>query len=292
MKNKKLIIIAIIFLSLIMVGLSVFFASILKSDFKFKIGLQVSNELILDETYEEKFNKIIIDSTTSEIYFKKSLNDNIKTVIYGDRDYTTVTTNQDTLSIEIASENCIGFCFKQKASKVEIYLPEDFDGAIDIQNDYGDIFIDEFLNANIDIKEDCGDIEILGGNIITIDNNYGDTKIEEANVATINADCGDVTITNTNDAIINSNYGDIKIKAVNNYLNIENDCGDIKIDNIALKQNSHIKDDYGDIEIGNTNEIFIDANTELGKVKIHNNYNKSDITLKIENDCGDIKVNN
>ena len=73
---------------------------------------------------------------------------------------------------------------------------------------------------------------------------------------------------------------------------MENDCGDIEVNNINLNKNSYIKDEYGDIKIGNTNELYIDAKTNLGKVKIKNNYHKSDITLKIENDCGDIEVNN
>ena len=79
---------------------------------------------------------------------------------------------------------------------------------------------------------------------------------------------------------------------VNNYLNLTNDSGDIKINNVNLNKNSIIKDEYGDIEINNTNQIYIDAKTDLGDTKINNNFHKSDITLKIENECGDITVNN
>ena len=295
MKNKYLIITLIVILTILMVGLSIFFVKLLQSDFKFsgfKFGLQSSNELILDQTYEEKFNKIIIDSSISEINIKKSNDDNIKAIIYGEKDHTDVATNNDTLNIKISEEKCVGFCFNQKSSKVEIYLPEDFNGDINIKNNYGDIYIDELLNANIDIEEDCGDVKILGGNNIKIDNNYGDIEIGESNIVNINEDCGDVSISNVNDVTVINNYGDIKINAVNNYLNLENDCGNIKVKNINLQKDSYIKDDYGDIEIGKTNELFIYAATDLGKVKINNNYNKSDITLKIENDCGDIKVNN
>ncbi len=295
MKNKKLIITLIILLSIIMIILSIFFVGLLQNDFKFKgfrIGIQSSKELILDKTYEEKFNNIKIDASISEIFIKIGDSENIKTVIYGERDYTNVETNLDTLNIKINEKNCFGFCFNQKSTKIEIYLPKEYDGKINIKNDYGDISIDEILNANIDVEEDCGDVLILGGNIIRVDNNYGDIEIHNANVTTINEDCGDVIISKTNDAIVKNSYGDIKIKSVTNYLNLENDCGDIELNNINLNKDSYIKDAFGDIEIGNTNEIFIDAKTDLGKVKIKNNYNKSDITLKIENDCGDIEVNN
>ncbi len=295
MKNKKLIIALIILLSIIMICFSIFFVFLLQNGFKiknFKFGLQSSNELILDKTYEEIFNKIIVDATTSEIYIKKSDTSSVRAIIYGEKDYTKAETNFDTLTIKINEKNCVGFCFNQKLAKIEIYLPKEFNGNINIKNNYGDISIDEFLNADIDVLEDCGDVKILGGNIIEVENNYGDIEIEKSNIATINEDCGDVRISNINDVIVKNNYGDIKIKDVYNYLNLVNDCGDIEVNNINLNKNSYIKNDYGDIEIGNTNEIFIDARTDLGKVKIRNNYNKSDTTLKIENDCGDIEVNN
>ena len=295
MKNKKWIITLIILLSIIMIALSIFFVGLLQNGFKFKgfrIGLQSSNELILDKTYEEKFKNIVIDATTSEIFIKKSDTENIKTIIYGEKDYTDVETNLDSLNVKINEKKCIGFCFNQKSAKVEIYLPKEYDGKIDIKNDYGDISIDEFLNVNIDVEEDCGDVKILGGNIVKVDNKYGDIEIEKANVLTINEDCGDVNISKTNDAIVKNSYGDIKIESINNFLRLENDCGDIELNNINLKKDSYIKDAYGDIKIGNTNELFIDAKTDLGEVKIKNNYNKSDITLKIENNCGDIEVNN
>ncbi len=295
MKNKKWIITLIILLSIIMVVLSIFFVDLLRGEFKFKgfrIGLQNSNELILDKTYEEKFDNIIIDAATSEIFVKRSDTGNIKAIIYGEKDYTDVENNLDTLNIKTSERNCVGFCFNQKSAKIEIYLPEDFNGNIDIKNDYGNISIDEFLNANIEVEEECGDVKILGGNIVKVDNNYGDIEIEKANVLTINEECGDVVISSTVDVTAKNSYGDIKIKSVDNYLYLENDCGDIKLNNINLKKDSYIKDAYGDIEIGNTNELFIDAKTDLGKVKVKNNYNKSDVTLKIENNCGNIEVNN
>ena len=104
MKNKKWIITLIILLSIIMIALTIFFVGLLQNDFKFKgfrIGLQISNELVLDKTYEEKFNNIVIDATTSEIFIKKADAKNIKTIIYGEKDYTDVETNLDSLNIKI-----------------------------------------------------------------------------------------------------------------------------------------------------------------------------------------------
>ncbi len=294
MKNRKWMITLIVLLSIIFIALSIFFIGLLQNDFRlkgFRIGLQSSKEQIWNETYEEQFQNIIIDATTSEIIIKKSDTEKIKVVIYGTKENTKVRTTFDTLKIQIKEKNCIGFCWNQKVAKVEVYLPEEFNGNMELQNDYGDIEIASFLKADMKITEDCGDVTIDGANQVQVTNHYGDIQIEQANTVDIKEDYGDVIISTINDATIKNSYGDIKIQIVHNYLNLENNCGDIKVEKALLKKNSSIQDDFGDIEIGTTNQLFIDAKTDLGKVKIKKNYNQSDITLKIENNCGDIRVN-
>ena len=66
----------------------------------------------------------------------------------------------------------------------------------------------------------------------------------------------------------------------------------MKIKNIELKENSKIKNDLGDVKIGNTNDIYIDANVDLGEYKINKNNRYAESTLKIDVNCGDIKVEN
>ena len=41
-----------------------------------------------------------------------------------------------------------------------------------------------------------------------------------------------------------------------------------------------------------TNEIYIDAKTTRGRTKVNNSYQKSDVTLTIKNQCGDIEIYN
>ena len=103
--------------------------------------------------------------------------------------------------------------------------------------------------------------------------------------------CGDIEIGTVNDAKVKNNYGDITIRNINNYMNIEADCGDIEIENVNINKNSYIKNSLGNIEIAHTNDIHIDAKTDLGDTSVNDNY-KADITLTIKNNCGDIEVNN
>ena len=43
--------------------------------------------------------------------------------------------------------------------------------------------------------------------------------------------------------------------------------------------------------ISNIKNVYIDSKTDYGDNDINNNDRKSDIVLKIKNNCGDIKVN-
>ena len=48
----------------------------------------------------------------------------------------------------------------------------------------------------------------------------------------------------------------------------------------------------GNVEIDETNDIYINANCDMGSVNINNNNRNSNVELKIESDCGNIDVDN
>lgn len=295
MKNKGLIITLISVFAVLAIVLIILMVGFISGKIKiprFDFIYKVSNELIMDQTYDVEFKKIKIKASISDVVLKATNDSNIRIVIYGDKDALNVKTDNEELTVEFKEKECFGFCFDRTKDKIEVYIPSSYDKKILINNDYGDVFIDKFLSSNIEVNEDCGDVSILGGNEIKVKNNYGDIKIGEAKILDIDEDCGDVIIDKANDIKVVNSYGDISIKEVLNYLNATDDCGDIKIDNMTLNKNSTITNDYGDVEIGYTNDIYIAAKTDLGDVDINNNFRKSDIILKIKNNCGDIKIDN
>lgn len=107
----------------------------------------------------------------------------------------------------------------------------------------------------------------------------------------IKEDCGDVKIGAVKDAIIKNSYGDIKIEKITNRCDIKNKCGDIKIINLEIKEDSSVETDLGDIKIEKTSDIYVDSKVDLGDVKVNENNRHSEIVLKARNSCGDIKVN-
>ena len=297
MNNKTLKIILIIFLSLLVIGLSVFFVNILTNkDFRFghfSFGHKVSNELVFNQEYETIFDTIKIDSKSSDIEIKEGNESKVKVVIYGDKDETNVEIVNNKLNIKSNEKKCIGFCFNMTIAKIEVYLPNGYSGNINIENNYGDVNIGNFDNLILDATLDAGDIKVDSLKSGKIKNSYGDIKIlGYSKELEIDQDCGDVEVSEVDRIKLENNYGDIDIGKVNEYLQIKEDCGDVKIDSLNLKENSSIHNSYGDIKIGSTNEIYINAKTSLGDTKINNNYQKSDVTLTIDNSCGDIRVNN
>ncbi len=295
MKNKSAIIFLIILLSIISVALILFMTFVINGKFKQSniiFNHAVSNEKVIDEVYKIDFKKIDIKASASDIYVKKWASDQTKLIVYGDKENTKVSTSNNELKITSKEKSCVGICFNFKVSKIVLYLPNDYNKLIKVDNDYGDTNVENLLNAKVEITEDAGDVNIEAAKDMTVTNNYGDIVIGKGKSANIKASAGDIQVSSIDYIDAKCNYGDINIDKINFYSYITNDCGDIEIKEMNLYKNSHIINNLGDIEIGKTNKIYFDAKTDLGDIKINNNYNKSDVILKIKNDCGDIEVNN
>jgi len=295
MKNNKTSIFLIVLLSLTIIALIFFMITMIdkKHHSYFKLGFITKRieELQLEETYKNTYDKINIVTDAADIEIKKSENEDIYLKIYSEKDHFKVLDNETELNIEVTQKKCVGLCINDKISKVELYLPENYNKEINIDNKYGDIEIASFENINFDIKEDAGDIKIEKASIVNINNNYGDIKINEIKNGTIKESAGDVEIQKVDSIDIKNNYGNTKINEINEYVKIDADAGDVKINTLNITKNSNIDINAGDIKINQTNDIYIDAETDLGETKINNNNDKAEITLKIESNVGDIKVN-
>ncbi len=295
MKNKGLIISLIVFLVIVCILLICFMVNVINGKHvltKMFVSDRQSNKLVIDETYENDFEKININVDAGDVYVKESNDNNVKVLVYGEKENTKVNATDDNLSIVAKEKKCFGFCFNVIKTKIEVYLPTDYKNNIVINNKYGDVNVGSFLNANVNVDANCGDVLIKKALNAKVNNDYGDIKINNAKDVNVNASYGDIELGKVSNVIVKNSYGDIEVLNVLSYMNIEADCGDIEIKNVNINKNSYIKNDYGDVEIGSTNDIYIDAKTDLGDVDVNHNNRMSDITLKIKNDCGDIEIDN
>lgn len=295
MKNKGLIISLIVFLVIVCILLICFMVNVINGKHvltKMFVSDRQSNKLVIDETYENNFKNVNINVDAGDVYVKESNNNNVKVLVYGEKENTKVNATDGNLSIAAKEKKCFGFCFNVTKTKVEVYLPIDYKNNIVINNKYGDVNVGSFLNANVNIDANCGDVLIKKALNTKVNNDYGDIKINNAKDVNVNASAGDIDLGKVSNVTVKNSYGNIEVLNVLSYMNIEADCGNIEIKNVNINKNSYIKNDYGDVEIGLTNDIYIDAKTDLGDVDVNHNNRMSDITLKIKNDCGDIEVDN
>lgn len=289
MKNKKVTIVVIILLIILILVLLGGMIHMLGKNHRIR---RYNENLVIDQTYTNKYANIEVESDAGDIEIKETDEENIRVIIYGENDRSDVRDIGNTLKITIKAKKCFGICFNIEMSKVVVYLPKNYKGTIDLSNKYGDIDVGSFKEAKVLIKEDCGDVKVESALTLDAENSYGDITIGEVETATVKQSCGNVKIDYLKRGNIKNKLGDVKIKKVDGEISIEEDCGDIVIDELYLTDNSDIKNSFGDIKLGQTNEIYIDAQVSLGDIKIDENYRKSSITLKLKNDCGDIKVSN
>ncbi len=291
MKNKSIIIILVVVLVLVGLGLIILMANLLGGSINFGFG-GVSDELVMDEFIDGDYSNISISTDMSEIMIKNSSDDRFRVVVYGYKERTSFDKSNNELNIKTKAKSCFGFCFNQKASKVIVYVPSSYNKEMNVDNRYGDIEIEKFMDSKMTIVAKAGDVRIDGGREIDIKNDFGNIKIDNVRTLRAKASCGNIKVGEAEYVDIKNDYGDIDVDSVTNYLNIEESCGDIEIGSIDLKNNSRIKNSLGNINIGSTNEVYIDAKVDLGESKINNNYREAKVELEVENNCGNITVDN
>lgn len=261
MKNKGLIITLIIVLIIIVIALINLLVLGINGKFRFfKFFNMRSKNVIFDETYKvESVDDLEIISTAGNVELKESTDGEIRVIAYGEdaNDLeTTLDNNKLRVDYSKISKKFIGFNFY--INDIIVYLPKEYSDNIKIDAQYGDIDICELENATINVKEQCGDVKI--------------NKVK--------------------DVFIDNQYGDIEIDTVSNKCELNLSCGDVKINSLEIKEDSYITSSLGDVKILNAKNVYVDAKTKLGDTKISNNDRYAEATIKIENSCGDIKVQN
>ena len=263
MNNRGLIITLIILLIIIIILLTAFLGLSING----RIGLQKwnskkSKQVIFDDNYEiSQVENLEILSIAGDIKFEESTDGKVRVVVYGEREEDLqVSLNGNQLKVDYAQYRHKGFFWGLHfySNDIMIYLPKDATYEISVKANYGDVKAIDLPNSTMNISEDCGDV-ILG-------------KVKNV--------------------FVKNSYGNVKIAEISNKVEIESECGDVKIGSVNLMENSSIVNRLGDVKIGETNEIYMDAKTDLGDVKINHNDRHAEIVLKIQNSCGDIKVGN
>ena len=262
MKNKMPIIFLLILISVIIFCLVMFLVIYLSKgeDEMLSIG-SVSENVILEKTFEiANIENIEVTQEYGDITFEENSEDNIKVIIYGkNTGNANANLNHNKLEIDYKNRNnFMFFNFGLRKSEIKVYIPSTYAKEINTKVDCGNTKINSLENAILNAKCNAGNVEL--------------EKIKSAN--------------------IKCDVGDVRAEEIGHKCNIELDTGNVKIEKLALKEDSKIKIDLGDVKIAETNDIYVEANTDLGDTKINKNNRTSNVALKINVDCGNIKVEN
>lgn len=259
MKHNGLVIMAIILLTIIVFCLTIFLVSYLKGNMIVEKRVAKSTDIVFDQTFEvAEMKSIEILQEAGDVILQESPNDKIQVLLYGESE-NDVKVNFYDDKLVIANTYKKGFHFFDfgiRKNDIIIYIPSNYSQEIKIKNDYGKCEIVDLEEATVDIDCDAGNVE-LG-------------KIKNA--------------------IIKCDYGNVEVNEVLKQCNIKVDCGNVEIEKAIIQENSAIEVNLGNINIQEINEIYVDANVELGKTNIKDNHRNADISIQINCDCGNIAV--
>ncbi len=278
-KNNRLVIIYIIFLVIIAIAITGFMIGLLTNREKIDLFKNFNNrevKTILDVSYEiSDFEKINVDTKSSDIKIKHSKDNKVRVVIYGN-DYSIVDSKIDSGSLNISKyskrEYCIGFCFYDDKDII-IYLPSDIKSSLNINSNSGDVEVDTFKNLDINVDVKSGDVEVK--------------EVFKGNITTKS---GDVEVLSINDSIIKTISGDIEVKNVTGKIDYYTKSGDIELGRFDILENSVINTLSGSVYISNIGSCYIEAKSLSGDINVKHSDRFSKIVLAVNTSSGDIDI--
>ncbi len=292
--RTKLIIAA----SLILLGAIIFAGAMTSIKWDFR---RLSTVKMQTNVYEisEQFDDISIISSTADIVFVPSEDDECKVVCYEEIKMAhTVNVEDGTLKIDFKNEkkwlDYIGLNFY--SPKITVFLPAGEYGALKINNSTGHISLpDSFSFGTIDVAISTGDVECKASatDTIKIKTSTGDIGLLNASANSIELllSTGDVMVSNVRcDSFTSTaNTGDIMLEdvIVAGKLTIERTTGDVELEDSDAGE-IWIETNTGDVEGTLLSEKIFITNTTTGDVDVPRNTTGG--VCAITTTTGDIEI--
>ncbi len=295
--TKKGIILLIVFLSVVCLLMTGGFIYLLSCNFEWgSFNFNLGDAKLLDsKTYNNsEVEELFIDTKAIDIYIEESSDDNYSLEVYsnGNVDYSFDNTDKKLTFKAYNNKNGFFLFGINSHCKIVVKIPKEtnlYTFMVDAK--VGDIKVKSLENLEGKIKNTVGDIDIDKVKNMNIDLGTGDINIKEINTTEIKHTTGDLDIDNVSSLINNSSTGDINIGNVDCDFNITAKTGDIKINKASLLKDSLIDHTTGDIRIKEISGAYVEANSNVGDVKVNNNDRYAENTLTIKNKTGDIRIN-
>ena len=223
----------------------------------------VSEDEVLNKTFEENITSIKIALDRGNIAVNNSKDEAIHIKIFSDLKNISVKSYNKKLTI-VNDDKC-DICMGNALSNIIIEIPKNYDGVLDITNDYGNTKIDDLSLCNMYISTRFGNVELNKGKNVYLDSRYGNNKINNANILHIYERIGFVTIDTVNKLELKSLLSDIDINSINNAVSIDTNYGDVTIQELNLLADSQINIVNGNVTINGETKYNILSKMYKGK---------------------------
>lgn len=263
--NKGLLVFLVIFLSIIVLGLSaLLFIGLSGKGGAFGLHFgssNISSNLVKEEEFDaSEVEKIKVNIKAGKLKIvgtETSEDSKIVAKLYAkEENWIDLRDEEDSIEIEDRSDECHFFCLNWDSISVELFVPKDYAGEFNIETSYGDVEIGDFEFASVRLDSSAGDVEI------------GSIKDINAELSAGNFELGNC-------------YG---------YARIDNSMGNVEIDRLDITKNSEIELSMGNVEIKHVGDVRVEAKTDMGNSSVENGNPKSDVVLRIKNSMGNITV--
>ena len=235
--------------------------------------------LIHDEEYEvAEIETIEIRSVSSDINIINTDEERIRVVIY----------DVENKRIEITDRNgrlvirnqhrtfCFIFCINtsHRNSRINVYMPKEYQGNIIINTVSGDVEIEEYQNSNMNIRTVSGNVRVSSASDVNINTVSGRTNISTVSNVEFRSVSGNLTVENILEG-----------------LRINSTSGNINVTNAEISSDSTIRTVSGYVKLSNLEDVRVVTNTVSGRISIFENSRDATTELSINTTSGNINVN-
>ncbi len=258
MKKKIIIIVSIILLAIvILLGLVNNYEPFhFTNNVLFK---KQSTKSIYKESYKN-VDTIYIDVDDAIINIVNGESSDIKVEILSNRKNINLKSYNSKLSIVTDNnEGCI-FC---TLNVINIEAPSNFKEYINVVNDYGHVNIESFPNSTISVTNKFGNVSVDEAKVLKVISKRGSVDVKKVSDASIYSFWGTLNLDDVNSISSKSTLLYMNINNVNKYININNDFGNVDINNAIITKDSKIDIGFGNVDIKSLKE-------ETGKLEKKN----------------------
>ena len=276
----------------------IFLIGFASSGFNFDTLSGINAETVTKaETEENKYDKILIDFSTSEITVVFDPDAESISVSYpilknkrGDAlTGVTVSENGDTVSLKekrLLKYSLVSL-FHSDGSKLTLTIPADRAVSLNIKADTNDVI---FVGN--------GQLEDLAVSVDTADIKAGNSELSVNGAVNLEVDTGDASFKSlvAESLTAEFNTGDLTLRdaVVIKKIDISTDTGEVTLLGNIIAEGIEIETDTGDIDAEDAllDSGRIDLSTDTGDIEVKLAGKKSDYNITVEKDTGEVNVTN